>query len=145
MKRKTLFIVFALFTLLCISTSVFATNDVKNGVSNVTDAMIDGAARLGNDVEDGIGTAAGAIENGVSNLGNTMSNGMQDIGNAVYGGAEDLTMQNDNGYTAQRTTASDITNTNAMDTNMWTWVIVAVAGIVIVGLVWYYAAEHEER
>lgn len=134
MKRKALFIVLTFTLILFIATISFATNDVKNGISNVTNTMVDGASRLGNDVKNGINNAAGAVENGAKNLGNAMSNGMQNIDNDM-----------NTDYNAIRTTAADMTGTNGNTTNpnIWTWVAVAVAGIVIVGLVWYYAVEHD--
>lgn len=158
MKKKTLLMVLTIASLLFITTNSFATNDIKNGIHNTTDSVIDGAERLSNDVKNGIGKASGAIENSARNLGNTISNGTQNIGNAI---SDDMDNNNNmytnmnnnnemnnmsnsnNGYTATRTTASDITDADIMNTNLWTWVALAVAGIVIIGLVWYYAAEHD--
>ena len=150
MKRKALFIFFTAACILFIATTCFATNDtandIKNGISGVTDTLVDGAENLGNDVKNGIGTAAGAIENGARDVGNTLSNGMENIGNTINAGVNDVSNGFDNNnYTATRTTAYDITDTDIMNSNIWTWVALAVAGIVIVGLVWYYAKEHEGR
>ena len=132
MKRKALFIVLTFTLILFICSISFATNDVKNGISNITNTMVDGAARLGNDVKSGINNASDTVENGARDLGNAMSNGMQNMDN---------NMNSD--YNATRTTASDMTSGNATNPNVWTWIAIAVAGIVIVGLVWYYAVEHD--
>ncbi len=121
MKRKTLIILSILFALLLISTLSFASDDVKNGVHSATDTVIDGASNLANDARKGVG----AIEN-------TIEDGAKDIGNAVF---------NDNtDYTATRT-ATTGTTTNGMNSTLWTWVILAVAAVVIIGLVWYYASQ----
>ena len=122
MKRKTLIILSILFALLFISTISFANNDIKDGVHSATDAVIDGASNLVNDARKGVG----AIEN-------TVENGAKDIGNAIY-------LDNTNGYTATRT-ATTGTTTNGMNSTLWTWVILAVAAVVIIGLVWYYASQ----
>lgn len=123
MKRKTLIILSILFALLFISTISFANNDIKDGVHSATDAVIDGASNLVNDARKGVG----AIEN-------TVENGAKDIGNAIH-------HDNTNGYTATRTATTE-TTTNGMNSTLWTWVILAVAAVVIIGLIWYYASQN---
>lgn len=123
MKRKTLIILSILFALLFISTISFANNDIKDGVHSATDAVIDGASNLVNDARKGVG----AIEN-------TVENGAKDIGNAMH-------HDNTNGYTATRTATTE-TTTNGMNSTLWTWVILAVAAVVIIGLIWYYASQN---
>ena len=122
MKRKALVVLFILFALLFISTISFANNDIKDGVHSATDAVIDGASNLVNDARKGVS----AIEN-------TVENGAKDIGNAIH-------HDNTNDYTTTRT-ATTGTTTNGMNSTLWTWVILAVAAVVIIGLVWYYASQ----
>ena len=123
MKRKTLIILSILFALLFISTISFANNDIKDGVHSATDAVIDGASNLVNDARKGVG----AIES-------TVENGAKDISNAIH-------HDNTNGYTTTRT-ATTGTTTNGMNSTLWTWVILAVASVVIIGLIWYYASQN---
>lgn len=123
MKRKTFIILSILFAILFISTISFANNDIKDGVHSATDAVIDGASNLANDARKGVG----AIEN-------TVEDGAKDIGNATH-------HDNTNGYTATRT-ATTGTTTNDMNSTLWTWVILAVATVVIIGLIWYYASQN---
>ena len=125
MKRKTLIILSILFALLFISTISFANNDIKDGVHSATDTVIDGASNLVNDARKGVG----AIEN-------TVENGAKDIGNAIH-------HDNTNGYTTTRT-ATTGTTTNGMNSTLWTWVILAVAAVVIIGLIWYYASQNNQ-
>ena len=106
-----------------ISTISFANNDIKDGVHSATDTVIDGASNLVNDARKGVG----AIEN-------TVENGAKDIGNAIH-------HDNTNGYTTTRT-ATTGTTTNGMNSTLWTWVILAVAAVVIIGLIWYYASQN---
>ena len=50
---------------------------------------------------------------------------------------------NQGGYTATRTSANTGNNLFGNVTNsVWTWLIVAIVGIVIVGLVMYYAKQN---
>lgn len=125
MKKKTFTALFIIFVLLLISTFSFANNDIKDDVHSATDTVIDGASNLANDARKGVG----AIEN-------TIEDGAKDIGNAIYDNNGD-----NMGYTATRTSTS-LDTTDNMNGALWTWVILAVAGIVIVGLVWYYASQN---
>lgn len=141
MKRKFLLIFFTLLALLFINTISFATNNLKTDIQNATNTVVDGSQRLGNDVKNGIEKASGAIEDGARNLGNTVSNGMQNVGNGITNGMDNMTNNTNSDYTATRT-ATNISNADITNSTLWTWGTIAVAGAVIVGLVWYYAAEH---
>lgn len=127
MKKKTFIALFILFVLLLISTFSFANNDIKDDVHSATDTVIDGASNLANDARKGVG----AIEN-------TIEDGVKDVGNAISDNNDD-----NMGYTATRTSTS-VDTTDNMNSSLWTWVILAVAGIVIVGLVWYYASQNNQ-
>ena len=136
MKRKSFILLIALFVI-SISTLSFAddmSNNVKNTVNGATNTVVDGAQNLTEDVRNGIGNAENAIENGARNIGNAIMNGTNDVMNAQ-----------DNDYTATRTGGEDISVINNTAATTWTWIAVAIATIVIVGLVWYYSAQHIDR
>ena len=67
----------------------------------------------------------------------------------VKNGVEDALRMNDTkindnvrDYSATRTATNGITNNTS---TMWVWVIVAIAAIVIIGLVWYYGATNNHH
>ena len=64
-----------------------------------------------------------------------MSDGMNNVGTGIA----------NNGYTATRTTTAGATNLNTMNSSIWTWIILAVAAVIIVSLVWYYASQHNNN
>ena len=136
MYKKSLIILSTILFVICIcASSVFATDgkttqDVKNGVTSVTDTVIDGVSRMGADVRNGIGDAENNIENTFDMNNNNNNNNNDDM---FLNGAND-------GYTTTRTTADATTNNDT--NNMWVWLIVAVAAIVIIGLVWYYGTKN---
>lgn len=133
MKRKSFVLLIALFVI-SLSTICFANNmgnDVKNAVNGATNTIVDGTQNLAEDVRSGIGNAENTVENGVRNMGD-----------ALMGGTTDFMGTQDNGYTATRTGAEDISVINNTAATTWTWIAVAIAALVIVGLVWYYSAEH---
>ena len=151
MKNKSLILVSIILAILFISTISFAnndmSNDIKNGIHGVTDTMVDGTANLANDVRSGIQAAENAVEDGARNVGNAISEGAQDIGNTVTNGmdnADEALTDNNNGYTAARTT-TDMANAGTTNSSLWTWIILAIAAVVIVSLVWYYASQNNDR
>ena len=136
MKRKS-FILLITLLIISFSTICFAddmSNDVKNGVNSATNTVVDGVQNLAEDVRTGIGNAENTIENGARN-----------IGDAVMGGTNDGMNAGDNDYTATRTATEDISVINNTAATTWTWIAVAIAAIVIVGLVWYYASERTHK
>ena len=75
MKKKLILIVSILFAILFISSISFANNDVKNGIHNVTDGIVDGTERLGDDVRSGISNAEDTVRTTASDIttNNTMN------------------------------------------------------------------------
>ena len=133
MKRKALILSLISILIISISTICFATNagnDVKNAVSGTTNAVVDGVQNLAEDARRGVGTAENVIENGVQDIGDAI----MDTGDAA-----------DGAYTAERTSADDMATGNTSNATTWLWISVAVAGIVIVGVVWYYAYQNEKH
>ena len=135
MKRKSFILLIALF-LISLSTICYANmgNDVKNTINGATNTVVDGVQNLAEDVRSGIGTAENTIEDGITNMGDTMMDG-----------ARDITDAGDDDYTATRTATEDATTINNTAATTWTWIIIAIAAIVIVGLVWYYASERNHK
>ena len=136
MKRKSLILLIAL-VVLSFSTISFAAdtaNNIKNTINGATNSVVDGAQNLADDVRSGIGTAENSIENTV-----------EDIGNAVSDGANYAEDAGTDAYTTTRSVAEDVTNGGGMTVSTWTWIAVAIAGIVIVALVWYYASQNNYK
>ena len=133
MKRKS-FILLIAFLLIAFSTVCFANdmgNNIKNTINGATNTVVDGTQNLAEDVRSGVGTAENTIENGVNN-----------VGNAVMDGANSIEDAGDDAYTTTRAVADDATTRNAMNSTTWVWVILAIAAIVIIGSVWFYASQH---
>ena len=148
MKRKSFILLIAFLLIISFSTICFADdmgNDIKNTVNGATNTVVDGTQNLAEDVRSGIGTAENTIENGVRNIGTAITDGAENMGNAVMGGMDNMGDNFDNGYTTTRTSAEDISIIDNTAATTWTWIAVAIAAIVIVGLVWYYSAQHTEK
>lgn len=145
MKRKSIIFLSVLFLVLSISTMCFATDYVKN----MTNGVIDGANNLAEDVRSGIGNAEDTVEDGASNLADDVRSGIGDAENFVEDGASDIGTAITDGargtYDATRTTTDMTTTNDTTAASVWTWVTVAIAAAVIVGLVWYYATQHNNN
>lgn len=151
MKIKSFILIILTVFILSISTLCFATdtgNDIKNAVNGATNTVVDGAQNLAEDVRDGVGTAENTIENGVNDIGNAVMDGensIEDAGDDVMNAANDIGDTGNDAYTATRSSVEDLTTDNSMNASIWTWIAVAIAGIVIVGLVWYYASQNNKN
>ena len=131
MKKKIIFLTIIIISLL--TTLSFATNDMKNDIHNTTDKIMDGA-----------GTAGNMIKDGAAAVGNTITDSAQKTGNAITNELDNMNDNYNNDYTAIRTDTTGTANADLMTTNLWTWIAIAVAGIIIVGLVWYYATDRND-
>lgn len=141
--KKTLFLS-VLFLALVISLSFtysFAENNpvdsIRNTVGGAENVIEDAAKGITNGVKEG----TNKIENMGQNTATTIENHMND--NAMAGATSSVnnTMGD---YTAQRTTARTTGNNNnflGMSASAWGWVIMAVLGVAIVALVWYYGKQ----
>lgn len=125
MLKKSLIILFIMFSIICISNVCAASNtmadDVKNAINSGTNTVIDGAENLAEDARNGVGHVENGIEDALTmnNTGKTTSQ---------------------NAYTATRTATTEATGTN--NSAMWVWVVLAIAAIVIIALVWYYGSQN---
>lgn len=121
----------------------FAANivkDTKSATNNIGNAVADTSNHAKNMVQK----AENTIEDGVMNTKNTIVNSSENVANGVKDGTNDVmgSMDNaDGNYNATRT-ATDSTFFG-MTTTGWTWLILAIVGIAIVGLVWYYGSQYE--
>lgn len=128
-------------SLLTFATLVFFTSSVFAANNEVQDSM----SKAGNTVRNVVGGAENVVENAAGAIGT----GVKDIGNAVSNGVQGMT--NDGmGYNATRTTARTTDGTTSgtflgMSANTWTWFVLAIAAIAIVGLVWYYAMQNKNE
>ena len=129
------------------SYSVFAVNnigdearDIGNEMSNSWDKMGNTAENMGNNIQGAMNSVGNFM--GINNNTDNTTDNYNHINN-VTANTTDTNVTN---YTATRTAAGGTTNGFfGMNNTMWTWVIVAILGIAIVGLVWYYGSQTAER
>lgn len=135
---KKIFISFAMI-ILCLCCSVcFAAEENSN--VNLGEEITDSLDKTG----DSVRNVADDVMNGVD--GNTRNNNNNNNDNYNYN-TRNNNMDNNvftNGYNAVRTSVDDVATGN-MSTTTWIWIILAVAAIIIVAMVWYYAVQDNNR
>ncbi len=143
MKKKTLISIVTLFAVILFGVSSFASNDnmgsdAVNGVRNA----VGGAENVVEDAAKGI---AGGIRDGISDMENGAEDASRTGGNNMQGAMTSDTNRTDRNYTATRTATTGTTNNTflGMNETAWAWLIMAVVGIAIVALVWYYGKQNE--
>ena len=136
MKKKFItssIILATLFSFFCFS-SCFAADNVADGVKNV-------ASDAGNTIKAGVDATKNTVSNVANKVTGTTSNMVNGTENAAR--TTGTNAQNTTNYTATRT------NTNTaklagMTATGWTWLIMAIFGVAIVAIVWFYGKQHTE-
>lgn len=124
-KRVFLSLAIIILSVLCCSVCFAADNN-----SNVN---------LGEQITDSLDKTGDSLRNAAGDVMNTIdgdNNRTRNNNNNNY--------TNGTGYNAVRTSVDQMTTGN-MSTTTWIWIILAVAAIVIVAMVWYYAVQNNDR
>ena len=134
---KKIFISLAIVILsLCCSVVCFAADNNSN--VNLGEEITDSLDKTGNSVrnvaEDVMNGVDGNNRNARNSNNNNRTNTNNNQDNNVF----------TNGYNAVRTSVDDAATGN-MSTTTWIWIILAVAAIIIVAMVWYYAVQDNNR
>lgn len=143
-KKVFIGILVSILLSLCTSFCFAATNTDKVNLGNdVSSSINKGMDSVGNAVRDIAGygertadDATGAIRNmgNDNNRTNTRNNNGTN-NNGMYNG----------NYSTTRTSADGAAQTAGMSTTTWMWVIFAIAAVIIIAAIWYYAMQGNDR
>lgn len=150
MKKKFLVSIILLVVVLFFTSYCFANDnmisDVKNGAQNLTSDVgnvltkgVDATKNTATDIGQGVDNVVSDIASGVSNTSSDISRDLTNSENNIAAGSTDT---NNGGYTASRTAMTDQITFAGMTATGWTWFIVAVFGVAILALVWFYGKQH---
>lgn len=125
--KKVLLFITVVFSCLFISNFALANNDnmmnsVNSGVNNVRNA---------------VGGAENVVENAAKGATTTVKDGLSNAGNVTQN-----TMHNTQ-YSATRT-ATGTTNNNAVSNTVWTWFIVGIVALIVIGIIWYMVSRKND-
>ena len=133
-KKLALSLAIVILSFCCGITCLAAENNNDSNVNlgrEVTDSLDKAGSSVQNVADDVMDGTRNAV-NGAANVMDNMTRGNTNQYNANGGNRE--------GYNAVRTSVDEVTTGN-MSTTTWIWIILAVAAIVIVAMVWYYAVK----
>ena len=139
MTKKILIALMILFATLFLSNTVFAESAIQNGMNDAGSEVKDSWNKIGGAVQDVGNNVRGAI-NSVEGAANDAMNGNKHNDNQNNDQNKGI-MNNDNGYTATRTSTDTENNVLGMNSTAWTWAVIVVLGVAIVALIWYYEAQ----
>lgn len=146
MNKRILLGLFISISLIFTFTYVFAE---ELNVMNNPENMVNSAA---NSIRNGVNDVTGATRNVLTdtnvntnaNTGNWFKDEGDKLGNNLNNVVGGVVGTTNNNYNATRTsiTGTDQDNTLfGMTGTAWTWLILGIAGIIIIGLVWYYSMQ----
>lgn len=134
---KKVFIVFAISLLvILLGTYSFATENMMNK-DNIKNTIMNAE----NSVANGVTSAINSVKNTANDAMNSMENGMNDMTQNT----NDTNNENNSTYNVTRTDATTQTRVAGMTATSWTWLIIAVLGVAIVALVWYFARQYTDN
>lgn len=125
-----------LLTFSCINFAANLSSDVKN----VTDSIGNAVANTANGAKNVVENTENTLENGANTMVGTTENLTNDAKN-MTGYVESSINNMSDDYTAERT--STTSGFMGMSSTAWTWLILGIVGLAIVGLVWYYGSQYE--
>lgn len=143
MTRKILFLsLLSLVLSICTSVVCFAnTNNTVTLGNEITSSMENGMDNMKNAADDVLDGGRRVIRDGADAVSNSMDNMINDNGNN-----NNYNRDYNNGYNTVRTSEeTNLTNNSTMSTTTWMWIIFALAAIVIVAAIWYYAMQGNDR
>ena len=140
MKKKFLFLIISTMLLVSISIYSFAMGNIANDVRNFVGATENVIENAGNTVAGGVKNGFNTVENGKENVVLDVKDGMHNTGNTVVGAT---TNNNNNGYTATRTSGE--AKIAGMTTNTWSWLIMGITAAAIILLVWSYIKQKNKN
>lgn len=149
MTKKILIVtlVSAILSLCCgFCFAASAEADTVNLGNEVSSSLHKGANSVGNVANDMVG-AGKSMVNGVSDaitrMGDDNKNNNKDDNMGMWNNSGTATTD---GYSTTRTTTEGTqTTSGTMSTTTWMWIIFAVAAVIIVAAIWYYAMQGSNK
>lgn len=143
-KKVFIGILVSILLSLCSSFCFAATNTDKVNLGNDVSSSIDKGV-------NSIGDAAKGIVNGTDRAVRDTGDAIGNMGNRIdsnnnHGNYNNNNRNYNNGnYSTTRTSVDNAMNSTGMSTTTWMWVIFAIAAVIIIAAIWYYAMQSNDR
>lgn len=144
-KKIFIGILVSILLSLCTSFCFAATDTDKVNLGNdVSSSINKGMDSVGNAVRDVAGFGERTVDNTGDAIGNMGNNNARNNNSRTTNGMNTNGMYNGN-YNTTRTSADGTATTAGMSTTTWMWVIFAIAAVIIIAAIWYYAMQGNDR
>ena len=120
------------------------------GVCFAADDMKTDPINVGNEVNKSLDKAGQSVKNVTNdvmsgNIINKTENGIRHVGENVRNGVSSTVNTTVGAYNTVKVDAETTLRANNMDNTTWIWMIIAILAVVTISMVWYYAAQNNER
>lgn len=143
MSKKIILTLLVILSITFSFTYVFANNDLK-GAADAVRNVVGGTENTIENAAKGISNTTKNVTGDMENAGKAMTNNVMDNtnNNASDNGRNATMMETDNNgsYSATRT-ATEAPRFMGMTSTGWTWLILGIVALAIIGLVWYYSMQ----
>ena len=120
------------------------------GFCFAADGMKTDLTNLGNEVESSAHKAGQSVRNITNdvmsgNIINKAGQEVRDMGKNVERGVNNISNKTVGAYNTVKVDAETTLRANNMDNTTWIWMIIAILAVATISMVWYYAAQNNER
>lgn len=141
-KKVFIGVLVSILLSLCSSFCFAATNTDKVNLGNDVSSSIDKGV-------NSIGDAAKGIVNGTDRAVRDTGDAIGNMGNRIDSNTNNGNYNNRNynngNYSTTRTSVDNAMSSTGMSTTTWMWVIFAIAAVIIIAAIWYYAMQSNDR
>ena len=148
MSKKTIlttviFLIICLFSTVCFASAQNVMDTMKNSTVELKDEITQSIDKTQNSTRNVTQNVMNGAENAMNTMGNMMDTNRTDNNNNTNNDNNNDNNNNNTGnYNTTRTAVNDgYFAGTGMDTTTWLWMILAIAAIIIIAAVWYYAMQ----
>lgn len=139
MVKKSIIAILLFCIAVFISSTAFASNLV-NATGNTLNGIRDGVQNMASDAGNAMENAKDGISNMLHDGEDSVKRAEDNMENTAGTVGRDMGTDDD-GYTSTRTSATDALGTTRTNNTVAIWTILALAGAIIIALIWYYATQ----
>ena len=143
MSKKIFYALLLILSITFSFTYVFANDNLKgaaDAVRNVVGGAENTVENAAKDVSNTTKNVTNDMQNAGKDMKNDAGNTMENISNKMDNSTMMRTDNNNGSYSATRT-ATETPRFMGMTSTGWTWLILGIVALAIIGLVWYYSMQ----
>ena len=141
MTKKVFTIFLLMLVFMVFSTFTLATNEIGEGVNNISNTVMDGTENLVNGAGNALENEGNMLQHEAGTVMDTVDDAINTEENMINNVVEPRTYDATDSYDTSRSSAVVDNSGTILSNNIVTWVVIATLAIIIIALVWYYARQ----